>query len=334
MAAQTPLIDIGMAIKGPQLSKAETAVADLRAAAERGVLASMHQSAGAPGPAWKVVTDAGLWNSNVNIVHGTGLSREWVTSLVAAGVTFTSTPENELGQGHVTRLTERLLAIGAAPSLGTDTEMVAPGELLIAARVALAEQRALGHDRARRTTGLGAPKVAVTAKQALAWATIEGARALGLADRIGYLGKGMQADLTIIDARALNLWPAHNPIAAALHANSGNIEAVMIAGQWRKRDHALVDAPIDVAKAKLEESGDRLTAILRKDGGLLKLRRGVVQRVVQKSLRQQTKQGGPIGEDPDDGAFDDLPLDAEESAAHTDGAVEKGSRDAEGDGPR
>lgn len=61
-----------------------------------------------------------------------------------------------------------------------------------------------------------------------------------------------------IDARALNLLPAHDPIAVALHANVANIEAVMIAGQWRKRGHSLLAADLDEAKFKLVESGERL----------------------------------------------------------------------------
>jgi 5-methylthioadenosine/S-adenosylhomocysteine deaminase len=49
----------------------------------------------------------------------------------------------------------------------------------------------------------------------------------------------MQADLVAIDARALNLWPAHDPVATVLHAGVANIEAVVIAGRWRKRDDSL-----------------------------------------------------------------------------------------------
>ena len=43
----------------------------------------------------------------------------------------------------------------------------------------------------------------------------------------------MRADLVVIEARALNLWPAHDPITAALQASIANIEAVMIAGRLR-----------------------------------------------------------------------------------------------------
>lgn len=74
---------------------------------------------------------------------------------------------------------------------------------------------------------------------------------------------GLQADLTVIDARQLNLWPAHDPIAAALHADLANIEAVMIAGAWRKRDHRLIDVDLDTIKTQLRQSGEKLLAAPR-----------------------------------------------------------------------
>jgi len=81
---------------------------------------------------------------------------------------------------------------------------------------------------------------------------------MGLADRIGRIAPGMQADLVAIDARALNLVPAHDPVAVALHANIDNIEAVMIAGQWRKRKHSLLGVDLEDVKLRLVESGERL----------------------------------------------------------------------------
>lgn len=87
---------------------------------------------------------------------------------------------------------------------------------------------------------------------------MEGAKALGLADQVGRIEPGMQADLVAVDTRALNLWPAHNPIAAALHSDIANIEAVMVAGRWRKRDHTLLDCGLAEIKDRLLDSGERL----------------------------------------------------------------------------
>jgi cytosine/adenosine deaminase-related metal-dependent hydrolase len=262
-----PLLTVGMAIAGPQYSTPDVAVADLRAAAERELVASMHQSGGQPAAAWEAVRRAGLFGPLTNVVHGAGLSHDWVAALVQAGVSFTSTPENELGHGHGAPITGELLRLGAAPSLGTDTETAISGEILTAARIALAHQRGLDHEQHRQATGLMSATASVTGKQALSWATVEGARALGLADRVGRLEPGMQADLIVIDARALNLWPAHDSIAAALHASVANIEAVMIAGRWRKRDHRLVDADVEDVRSRLLESGERLSRHLITDSG-------------------------------------------------------------------
>lgn len=290
--ATSELLSMGMAIKGPQLSKPAVAIADLRAAAERGIVASMHQSAGPPGPGWQAVADAGLWGPLVNIAHGTGLTDAWVRRLVDAGVTFTSTTENELGQGHCTDVARQLLRVGGAPSLGTDTEIVSPGEILTAARITLAQQRGLAHEQAHDHTGLGAEDILITVKQALSWATVEGARALGLADRVGCIAPGMQADLVVIDARALNLWPAHDPVATALFAHPGNIESVMIAGTWRKRDHALVATEIEEVKDKLYKSGEPFVRAVRSPGTFRRLRGHVVRRVVSRELRHQVNLGG------------------------------------------
>jgi cytosine/adenosine deaminase-related metal-dependent hydrolase len=252
------LLTVGMAIGGPQYSTPSVAVADMRAADERKLVVSMHQSGGQPAAAWEAVHAAGLFGPRTNVVHGAGLTDEWVKTLVDVGVTFSTTPENELSHGHCAPITGRLLRLGSAPSLGTDTATAVSGEILTAARIALAHQRGLDHERHRHKTGMMLGTASVSSKQALSWATVEGAKALGLTDRVGRLEPGMQADLVIIDARALNLWPAHDLIAAALHASLANIEAVMIAGVWRKRGHSLVEVDLDEVRGRLLESGERL----------------------------------------------------------------------------
>ncbi|HTQ21552.1 MAG TPA: amidohydrolase family protein [Mycobacterium sp.] len=252
------LLTVGMAIGGPQYSTPRVAVADMRAAAERDLIVSMHQSGGQPAAAWEAACGAELLGPHTNIVHGAGLTEEWIVRLIAAGVSFTATPENELSHGHGVPITGRLLTHGAAPSLGTDTETAVSGEILTAARIALAQQRGLDHEHHRQATGFMSLTQSATSKQALSWATVEGARALGLAHRVGRIQPGMQADLVVIDARALNLWPAQDSVAAALYANVANIESVMIGGRWRKRDYSLIDADLDAVRSRLLESGDRL----------------------------------------------------------------------------
>lgn len=88
--------------QGPQCSSAETAVADFQAGAARGLIVSMHQSGGEPSPGWEALRAAGLFSSLTDVVHGADLPDDWIKTLVEAGVTFTTTPENELSEGHGT----------------------------------------------------------------------------------------------------------------------------------------------------------------------------------------------------------------------------------------
>ncbi|MCL6175867.1 amidohydrolase family protein [Acinetobacter baumannii] len=283
------LLTLGIAIPGPQYSKKEIALADFRGARERDIIVSMHQSGGKPGEAWEAVRNANLIGPKTNIVHGNEIPDDWLKIFVDAGASFTSTPENELGQGHGFPITGRLLSYGSAPSLGTDVDTVLSGEILTAARIALAQQRGLDHEQQRQTTGLFSPKPTISSKQALSWATTEGARALGLSDRIGRLEVGMQADIVVIDAQAINLWPAHDPIATALQASIANIEAVMIAGQWRKRDYKLLDASLNLVKEQLYESGQRLVGVMQSQTMMARLRNKVINHVVHRTLIKQSR---------------------------------------------
>lgn len=60
-ARRQELLTVGMAIGGPQYSTPTVAVADMRAAHERRLIASMHQSGGQPAAAWAAVHAAGLF---------------------------------------------------------------------------------------------------------------------------------------------------------------------------------------------------------------------------------------------------------------------------------
>lgn len=258
LARTSGLVTAGLAIKGPQYTSIDDALADLRAADERGVLVSMHHSGGAPGPAWHAAAETDLLGPNTNVVHGSGLSDDWLSDLSVRGVTITITPESELRLGPAAPILHHLRRRRLAASLGTDVDSVVPGEVLTAARVLLAHQRGIEHARIAEGEQPQVDVPLTTAREALSWATVEGARALGLSDRVGRLAPGMQADIVVIDTTAANLWPAHDPLAAALHANAGNIEAVMIAGTWRKRDHQVLGVDLPTLRDEVAASGRRV----------------------------------------------------------------------------
>ncbi len=264
-ASRDQLLTLGLAILGPHFSTLDVALHDFRLARELGLVASMHQGgspAKTPG-GWDKLEQEGLVGDYVNIVHGNDLSDDQLARFVDRGVTFSVAPEDEMAQGHGHPITGRLRKLGAAPSLGVDLESVISGDMLTVARIALSHQRALDNAACRAATGAVPETSTIPVREALSWITVEGARMLGMLDRLGTISAGKQADLVFIRADALNLWPVHDPVATVImQANLANIDSVMVAGEWRKRDGKLLFHDLDRVKAELSRSASRILAEL------------------------------------------------------------------------
>ena len=69
-------------------------------------------------------------------------------------------------------------------------------------------------------------------REALALATIESARVMGIDDRVGSLEIGKRADLQIVDTRRYGLTPVTDPVATLLyHAHAKDVETVVVDGR-------------------------------------------------------------------------------------------------------
>jgi cytosine/adenosine deaminase-related metal-dependent hydrolase len=122
---------------------------------------------------------------------------------------------------------------------------------------------ALMSERLRETL-TGAEAAPVTPADLLAAATIGGAAACGLEDRVGSLTPGKQADLILVRLGDLNLAPA-NDVAGSLVAagHPGNVDMVLVAGEVRKRDGRLVRTDTRDVVARARASGRRLLDLVR-----------------------------------------------------------------------
>ena len=90
-------------------------------------------------------------------------------------------------------------------------------------------------------------------RTAVALATREGARALGVAEQIGSLEPGKAADLVLIDPKTVNMTPLHDPVSALVTAmKTENVRSVMCAGRWLLEDGeiAVVDEHEVLAEAQ------------------------------------------------------------------------------------
>ncbi len=81
---------------------------------------------------------------------------------------------------------------------------------------------------------------AIPALTALRMATIEGAKALGLADEIGSIELGKKADLILLNLSQLHCTPQHDLVATIVYsAQASDVETVLIEGQVVLRDRSL-----------------------------------------------------------------------------------------------
>ncbi len=100
----------------------------------------------------------------------------------------------------------------------------------------------------------------------LEFATIDGARACALEDKVGSLTPGKQADIVLLETNAINTAPMVDPVGTiVVFSDTSNVDSVFVAGRAVKRDGKLVDGNLDRVFAKLDESRNHILG----EGGLL-----------------------------------------------------------------
>jgi 5-methylthioadenosine/S-adenosylhomocysteine deaminase len=106
------------------------------------------------------------------------------------------------------------------------------------------------------------PKV-VTAEEALALATIGGARALHMDADIGSLEEGKRADLVVVDLDSLHQTPRYSIYSHLVYATkSGDVRTVVIEGRVVMRDRRLLTLNEPVIKQKARAIRERITRSL------------------------------------------------------------------------
>lgn len=149
-------------------------------------------------------------------------------------LSITAESEMHFGHGHTT---SKLVQDQA--SLGIDSSWAFGGDLITQARLWLQSCR---HEYFNKTleAGLIPQNTPMTVLQAFLLATRHGGLALRRND-IGVLNVGSKADVVIFNGDSPNMIGWEDPVAAVvLHANVGDIEHVIVDGQFRKRDGKLV----------------------------------------------------------------------------------------------
>jgi len=89
------------------------------------------------------------------------------------------------------------------------------------------------------------------------YATIEGARANGLADKTGTLTPGKEADVIMLRTDRPNIFPINDPIGAVVWGmDTSNVDSVFVAGKALKRNGQLLGVDLNNVRKMAYDSRD------------------------------------------------------------------------------
>ena len=172
----------------------------------------------------------GLLGPDLQMVHLNNASPAEIALAAEHGTPVSVSPFTELQIGYGQPVTGALLAAGLATGLSVDTTMLSGNaDMFAIMKVTQACANALAYD-----------EFALSARDVLRLATIEGARTLGLDAVTGSLAAGKRADLIVVSVDAPNLGVLTDParlIVTAAHP--GNVHTVIADGRVLKRNGLL-----------------------------------------------------------------------------------------------
>ena len=172
----------------------------------------------------------GFLGTGVLAAHGVWVSEPDIALLKMRGVGVSHNPESNMKLASGAAPIPGYLAADAAIGLGTD---------------GAASNNDLDMFEAMRMASLlhklqtGDPRV-VSAKTALEMATIRGARALGMEDRIGSLAAGKRADVILVDVSGARQTPMYDPVSHLVYvARGGDVRTTIVNGRVLMRDRKM-----------------------------------------------------------------------------------------------
>jgi 5-methylthioadenosine/S-adenosylhomocysteine deaminase len=194
----------------------------------------------------------GLVNDRLMAVHMTDLTDAEIALCAERGVSVVHCPESNLKLASGLCPVRKLELAGVNLALGTDgcasnNDLDMFGEMRTAALLA---------------KGVSGDASALDAASALCMATLGSARAMGLADSIGSIEPGKQADLCLVAMDGLESQPMYRAISQLVYATGRHqVSDVWVAGVHKLADGVLVDIDVAALGAKTRQWQKRIAGI-------------------------------------------------------------------------
>ena len=197
----------------------------------------------------------GVLDENMLLLHAGWLEPHEIEILVRRKPTLVCCPSSSLHNGYGNLTVGKhpeLMALGVNVSLGADHASSGSVDMVQEMRYCACSYKEL-----RLNPRFMPPE------QAIEMATINGARGAGLADRIGSVEVGKEADLVLFDATVPEWQPLYNPVSNLVYSATGNtVKHVFVGGEQVVRDARLVHVNEEEVMREVVKAGSRITGRL------------------------------------------------------------------------
>jgi 5-methylthioadenosine/S-adenosylhomocysteine deaminase len=196
-----------------------------------------------------------FWGPRVLAAHGVWLTPPEIALLKKHGVGVSHNPESNMKLASGTAPVPQLRAAGVPVGLGTDGAASNNDlDMFEAMRVAALLHKLQSND----------PR-AIPAPVALEMATIGGARALGLGDRLGSLEAGKRADLIVISMSSARQTPMYDAVSHLVYATRGDdVRTTIVNGRVLMRDRKVLTLDERAVLADARRAADDVRAAVGK----------------------------------------------------------------------
>jgi 5-methylthioadenosine/S-adenosylhomocysteine deaminase len=171
-----------------------------------------------------------LIGKDVQLIHALAITPEELAMIEESGASISTSPGSELRIGFGFPPISEILATRIPIGISIDT-----AALTGSANMFGVLKLARDCENARAES-----EFKMTARRALELGTIEGARSMGIDDKVGSLRPGKRADLIMINPNALNMAVVTEPAHLVLEATTPeNVDTVVVDGRILKRSGKL-----------------------------------------------------------------------------------------------
>jgi 5-methylthioadenosine/S-adenosylhomocysteine deaminase len=256
-------VDFGMAMRGFRLANDDVVAAEYRFAKEMGLPTIIHTGATKrAGQSVAALYNLGFVDSRTILAHWIFQKSADLEAAVKSGASVSMSPTSDLRTPYDASFHDSLFLLrknGVNLCLSLDSALLA--------NISMFEQMSV-------TWYSGVPWYDTETENmpmfeftdVLKMATVNGAKALGIADKVGTLQTGKRADIVLVRATDANMVPlgeVHSALARVATVN--NVDTVLIDGKLRKWKGKLVGIDVEKVVHEAEESSDRLR---RRAGGI------------------------------------------------------------------